>query len=316
MRPRAALVESADRRRKLRPAGRGAKEKQLMQRQLAGEDVALGETGDALDIEWRDDLAMQNLRFESRREALDRIHDRVPECLALRVGPAAVQFVGRVLYEDRHDVLAGRRHARIDHRGEHDVHVGPARELAVLRVVVRALDIVEAGTDRERTAVLPADARHAAEAGQRIERQVHLARRTAELEALDIRDELRGQLIGLEQLEEGSAWIEARHDNSRRQLVTVFQHDASGPAVTHEDLRNTGIAPDLSPERAGGGRDGFAHRARAPFRKPPGSEHAVQLAHVMMQEHVRGPWRPWTQERADDAARRLRRLEDVRLEPL
>src|SRR5439155_15948843 len=85
MRPGAALIEAADRRGELRPAGRGAQEEELMQRQLPGEDVALRETGDPFDIEWRDHLPMQNERFESRCEALDRVHHRVAECLALRV---------------------------------------------------------------------------------------------------------------------------------------------------------------------------------------------------------------------------------------
>jgi len=42
------------------------------------------------------------------------------------------------------------------------------------------------------------------------------------------------------------------------------------------------------------------HRARAPFRQPPGPEHAVQLAHCSDEAARTRPWRPWTQERADD----------------
>jgi hypothetical protein len=42
----------------------------------------------------------------------------------------------------------------------------------------------------------------------------------------------------------------------------------------------------------------------------------VNLAHVVMQQHVRGAGRTRTEERADDAAGRLRALERIELEPL
>src|SRR3989442_1992088 len=117
MRSGAALREAAARGREFGPPGCGTQEEQLMQRQLAGEDVAFRKAGDLLDVERRDDLPVQNLRFESGREVLDRVHDRVAERLTLRVGPTAVQVVRCVLHENRHNVLPRRRHTRIDHRG-------------------------------------------------------------------------------------------------------------------------------------------------------------------------------------------------------
>src|SRR5258705_4782974 len=103
--PGTALIEATDRRSELRPPRRGAQKEQLMERQLAGEDIALGKAGDLLDVERRNHLPVQDLRLESRCEALDRVDDRVAERLALRVGPATVEVVRRVLDEDRHDVL-------------------------------------------------------------------------------------------------------------------------------------------------------------------------------------------------------------------
>ena len=64
--------------------------------------------------------------------ARQSLHHRVAERLAPRVVPAAVERIRRVLDEDAHHVFPGRRHAGIDHRGNHDVHVRLLRELAVL----------------------------------------------------------------------------------------------------------------------------------------------------------------------------------------
>src|SRR5206468_7494323 len=93
VRPRAGLIEATHRRGELRPPRRGSQEEQLMQRQLAGEDVAFRQAGYLLDVERRNDLPVQDLRREPRGEALDRVHDRVAERLALRVGPTAVQVI-------------------------------------------------------------------------------------------------------------------------------------------------------------------------------------------------------------------------------
>src|SRR6267378_6891482 len=87
MRPRAALIEATDRRRELRPPRRGAQKEQLMQRQLAGEDIALGKPGDLLDIERRNHLPVQDLRLEPRCEALDCVHDRVAVCFLMSRRP-------------------------------------------------------------------------------------------------------------------------------------------------------------------------------------------------------------------------------------
>ena len=67
MRRRAAHVEAADRRAVLRPAGRGAQEEQLLERQLALEDVAFGQAPLALEVERREHLAVQDDVADVRR---------------------------------------------------------------------------------------------------------------------------------------------------------------------------------------------------------------------------------------------------------
>src|SRR5882762_10547282 len=152
--------------------------------------------------------------------------------------------------------------------------------------------------------MLPANPRHAGEAGQRVERDVHLAGRTAELEAADVADEFVRQLLRIEELEERTARIEARHDDRCLELIAVLEHDTAGASVADEDLGNTGIAPDLGAKRARRRRDRLAHGAGAALGKAPGAEYPVQLAHVMMKQDVSGPRRARPQKRADDPARR------------
>src|SRR4051794_1708893 len=100
MRRRAAHPQVPERRRVLRPPGRGAQEEQLLERQLALEDVALGETEIALEIERRQYLPMQNDVADVRRVFRDRIDHGVAKRLALGVPrEPRLQLVGRVLDE-------------------------------------------------------------------------------------------------------------------------------------------------------------------------------------------------------------------------
>ena len=57
---RAAHVEVADRRAVARPARHRAQEEELLERQLALEDVAFGEAELALEVERRQHLAVQD----------------------------------------------------------------------------------------------------------------------------------------------------------------------------------------------------------------------------------------------------------------
>ena len=66
--------------------------------------------------------------------------------------------------------------------------------------------------------------------------------------------------------------------------------------------------------RRGGNR--VRHRAGAAARQSPRSERAVDLAHVVVQQHVGRARRSHAEKRADDPRRRHRRLEHVGLEPL
>src|SRR5262245_58408688 len=99
MRRRSAHPEVPNRRLVLRPARNRPREEQLLERQLALEDVALGQPELALDVERRQYLAMEDDVAEIRRVFGDRVDDGVAERLALLVPGARRQLVGRVLHE-------------------------------------------------------------------------------------------------------------------------------------------------------------------------------------------------------------------------
>src|SRR5689334_3535569 len=209
MRSGAALPVSANWRLVFRPLRRWTQKEKLMQRELTLEDVSFRQTRDAFDVGRGEHLSSDDQRFDVGRISREGLHDGVAECLALRVGPAAVQVIRRVLDEDAHHVLPWWRHSGIDHRWDDDVHVWMSRELSVLRVIVRALEVFDAWTDRERATQVRADAGHAGEVRQPTQREVHLTGRPAELVSLHCFNEVVRQLLAIDELEKGAPRVEA-----------------------------------------------------------------------------------------------------------
>src|SRR4029079_19094903 len=82
---RAAQPQVLDRGPEPRPAGHRPAEEELLERELALEDVALGQAGRAVDVERGHDLAIEATRLQVRRELGDPIDDGIAECLALEV---------------------------------------------------------------------------------------------------------------------------------------------------------------------------------------------------------------------------------------
>ena len=151
MRGRAVHPEPVDRRSVARVARYGTIEEELLQRQLTLEDVALGEPELALDVLRRQHLLVQDEAADVRGAFLDRVEHRLAERVPRRIVPFALgQVVGRVLHEAAHDVLAGRRHRRVDERRDDHVDVRPAAEPPVLGVVVGPLHVVERRAEADR----------------------------------------------------------------------------------------------------------------------------------------------------------------------
>src|SRR6185295_12096376 len=106
MRRRAAHVETVDRRLVLRPSWSRTQEEQLLQCQLALEDIAFRQSPLALEIQRRHHLTMQDGVAHVGRVLGKGVDDDVAEGLALGVPRAVDQMIRSVLHEAGHHVLA------------------------------------------------------------------------------------------------------------------------------------------------------------------------------------------------------------------
>ena len=106
------------------------------------------------------------------------------------------------------------------------------------------------------------------------------------------------------------------HDSALRSRRRSPAPHRSPSRLCDEDLRDRAFSRISAPNARAALRDRLGDRSGPALGEPPGAERAVDLAHVVVQQHVRRPGGPRTHERADDPARRLRRLEHVGLEPL
>src|ERR1700688_3988549 len=105
----------------------------------------------------------------------DGVDDSVAERFALLVPGALGQLVRRVLDEARHHVFARRRYAWIRQAGDDDIDVGLAREIAVLRVVIGALHVLDAWRNGDRAAEMSTETGEALKIREPVERKVYLA---------------------------------------------------------------------------------------------------------------------------------------------
>ena len=212
-------------------------------------------------------------------------------------------------------MLARGRHPGVDQRRDHHVEEGPPGEASVLGVVVGAFQGEAVGTDRNGAPQVRPGTRQRGEVGQGVERQVHLAGGALEPVAPDRLHELAGQLVFVEHAEEGAAGIHARGDLVGEDLLAALEHHPGRPSAARQDALDPGVRADLGTEATGGARERLGDRAHPPALETPRPRGAVDLAHVVVEQHVGGPRRGDAQEGAHDAARRHGGLEGVGLEP-
>src|SRR5258708_5455491 len=170
MRGRAAHIKVVDGSAIVGPSGYGAKKKELLERKLALKNIALREPEFALEIKRGEDLAADDDVFDIGRVLGDGADHVVAESFFLIVPGALGKFVRRVLHEAGEHVFAGRRDAGISDTGNDHVDVGPARQTAVLGVVVSALHIFHTGRNGDSAAKMRAGARETLEIRERVER--------------------------------------------------------------------------------------------------------------------------------------------------
>src|SRR5688572_18949982 len=115
---------------------------ELVERKLAVKDVSARQPVVTLEVQWRDDLRGDNPRPQAGRISFEHAEDVCEEAVA-RGGPIRPQPARRVMDVDRCDVSASRRQAVVEERRDRQLQPWLRRELAVLRVVERALEVLE-----------------------------------------------------------------------------------------------------------------------------------------------------------------------------
>ena len=165
-------------------------------------------------------------------------------------------------------------------------------------------------------AVQRALARQAREVGQARQRDVELARRAADAEVADRLHELVREVLLVDELQEAALRIGRRHDHlgrgTRRRWPARRRRRGRPCTIT---LSTAALVRISTPSARADDGDRRRHAARAVLGESPGAERAVDLAHVMVQQHVGRARRTRAEVRADDAARRLGALQRVELEP-
>ena len=126
----------------------------------------------------------------------------------------------------------------------------------------------------------------AGEVRQAVDRHVDLAGAAAELEAADLLLEVGGERAGLEEVQERDLGVGRGEHDGRLDLLAALQQDAGGAAVAGDDLPDRGLGADLGAQGLRGAGDRVGDAAGAALGDAPGAEGAVDLAHVVVQEHV------------------------------
>ena len=237
-----------------------------------------------------------------------------PKRLPLGLPVAAAQLVGRVLHEARHHVLAGRCHVGVDDGLDRRVDERPLAVPAVLRRVEGALDVLDGGADVEEAAVVVDGVGQGREDRQPVEREVDLGRDAAEPHPLDVVDEVRGQLAGVDEVEERAPRVERGDHHRGPELGAVLEGDPDGPALAGEHRADRRAEPDLRAEGLGGPGQHLGEPAVAALVERPRAEVAVVLAHLVEQQHQPGARRHRADLGADDAGGGVEALDRLVLE--
>src|SRR5439155_4352164 len=113
-------------------AENGAEGEELIQRVFAMKDVSAAETVGLLQIEGRDDLAVNDQVGEVRGVGRKGSNHGIAELVAAGIPASVFQFIRSILNMDGHHVRAFRRKRGVDKRWNRDVHIGLLRKSAIL----------------------------------------------------------------------------------------------------------------------------------------------------------------------------------------
>ena len=227
--------------------GTGRRKKNCSSDKLALKNIAFAQSPLAFQIERRHDLPVQNDVANIRR-VLGNGVDHVVAKLFFLIVPIQdrAQLVRRVLHEARHYVFARRRDRWIGQRWNHHVNVRTPREVPVFGVVVSAFHVLHAGEiEIAPRRCAPGPGRHL-KFGRRIERHVHLARRSAELVPIHFFQKISRQVpvsMNLVNVSRGSTLDEI---DVGINFIAVGEHHALRLAALHDDLRDRCLGTNLN----------------------------------------------------------------------
>ncbi len=313
----ATEVETPDGRAISGEPGDRPHEEQLIQRVLSVVDVPFGEPVSLLQIQRSQHLSVEDGRLEVGRVFGQRPHDGIPESLSSGGVPLALfEPVGRILGHDGHDVLPRLGHVRVGHGRDGHLQVGASGSCSVLRVIVRPLQVLQAGTDGDDAIQMRAALRHLGKAGQLRQYQMNLGASALEPDVLHLANELRLELRRAHEVEERPAGIGVGDDAGRPEFLTAGENHARGPAVFHDHALDGLARPYVYAVSSGRGRQGsgqLAHTTPPPRRW---SEDAVVGPHVVVQERVYRSRGHGTLEHPGYAGGSQSPLEDIALEPV
>ena len=123
-------------------------------------------------------------------------------------------------------------------------------------------------------------------------------------------------MAGLDHLGKREPRIDAGRNNVGVNFVAVREHNAGGASVLDDDFGNRSFGANFNSGLASGVGNRVRDGAGAAARESPGTERAVNLAHVVMQQNVGGAGRAHAEKSSDNARGRHGRLEHIGLKPL
>ena len=233
MRSAAAEIQALDRRPVPRTGRDRTHEEDLVQGHLPVIVAALGQTPGPLQVGGSHDLPVEDGALEVRRVAGQQVHHPIPQGGGVAVIPGPFpQPVGRVLHRDRHDVLARRGHCGIRQRWDGRRQPGIGRDASVLRVVVGALQVIEARGERNDPPEMVISL-HVREPGKFPQCQVHLGGDAAVADVPQGVGQLRVEQRRIDQPEECLPWIRTGGHRPRGDLLPGLQHDPADPAAAY-----------------------------------------------------------------------------------
>ena len=315
----AGVVQAGHRGAVVGEPGRGAHVEQLLQGQLAVEDVAADQAVVVLHLVRAHDVGVQDRALEVRRHLVVAVDHAVGVGLQF-LGVRFFAPVGRdPLGEQRHDVVPLRAQRRVEGGRDDPVAERPGGGPALARVLERALDVRHGRRHLHRTRVVfgQVGAGIGGEVGEFGQRQVDLDDAAAGLPVLDVGDEVIGQVLAADVVQERGARVQRGDHDLGRDLPSVLEDDPCGPAVFEQQLAYPGAGADLGAVVPGGAGDRVGDRAHAALLEAPVAQVAVaDVADRVVRHHVGGARLVGPGPGADHAVDRQRALDLRRGEPV